>query len=120
MKTIVFILILLAGVLQTKAQIVSPKNPGYQMRIMPTDTNRSKFFIVPGPDSLASLKKLLAQSPTVQIVHGSMTVVKLPNNDQKMPIVQTDRTGYTMPVMGMSLPGIYNMKKPDTTTKPWP
>ncbi len=110
---------LLAGILQAKAQtFVLPKNPGYQMRIMPPDTNWNKLFVKPRIDSLSSLKKLLAQRPTVQIVHGSMTVVKLPNTDQKMPIVQTDRTGYTMPVMGMNLPRVYTMKKRDTTAKP--
>jgi len=90
------------------------------MRLAPTDTNWNKLFVKPGIDSLGSLKKLLMQNRTTQIVYGSMPVVKLPNSDPKMPIVQTDRTGYTMPVMGMSLPGGYYMKKPGTITKPSP
>jgi len=121
MKTIVLTLFLLAGILQAEAQIsMLPKNPGYQLRL-PPDTNRNKLFLKPGIDSLAWLKKLVKQSPATQIVYGaSMPVAKLRNSDPKMPIVQTDRTGYNMPVMGMSLPRVYNMKKPDTTTKPWP
>jgi len=118
MKTIVLTLILLAGILEVRAQIVSPKNPGYQMSLVPPDTNWNKLFVKPRTDSLASLKKLLAQSPAAQTVHGSMRVVKLPNTDPKMPIVQTDRTAYTMPVIGMSLPRVYTMKKRDTTATP--
>ncbi|MES2425657.1 MAG: hypothetical protein V4560_01745 [Bacteroidota bacterium] len=40
-----------------------------------------------------------------------MPVAKLSNTDPGMPIVKTDKTGYTTPVAGMSLPPVYNMQK---------
>lgn len=49
----------------------------------------------------------------------NMPIARMPGNS-KMPIVQTDRTAYNMPVVGMSQPGIYTMKKPRTSPEVLP
>jgi hypothetical protein len=88
MKTIVITLLLLAGILQAEAQ---------QTPIVVTYNN----------------SPVLAEA---NISH--MPVARPLNTDRAMPIVQTDKTGYTMPVLGSKTPKrVYYMKRPTDTTK---
>jgi hypothetical protein len=52
-----------------------------------------------------SINQLLNTSAAVNPDH--MAIVKPANTDPRMPIVQTDKTGYTMPVAGKTQPWVY-------------
>jgi hypothetical protein len=117
MKKIVFTLIILTGVLQVKAQQLS--------RL--TDSLWGKKFQLK-TDSFTPPKlgnnfrnnqniKMLPFNSGLLANVDNMPVVKLPVNS-KMPIVQTDITGYTMPVAGKKVSGVYYMKKPGVITPP--
>jgi hypothetical protein len=42
------------------------------------------------------------------------------SGNSNMPIVQTDRTAYNMPIAGMNQPRIYTMKKPNASPEVLP
>ena len=114
MKKIVFALIIIIGALQAKAQVFTYKIPGYKNPLAKPDTNWNKRFNFKTDSSFAKVK------PSVRLNimpknTDNMPIAKLPVNS-KMPIVQTDVTGYTMPVAGMNLPRVYTMKQTEPVT----
>ncbi|MCC8424934.1 hypothetical protein [Mucilaginibacter sp. UR6-11] len=78
------------------------------------DTDRNKPLSSPdiafksGPNHTVynnSTDQLLNTTAAVNPDH--MPIAKLRNTDQRMPIVQTDKTAYTMPVAGKTQPRVY-------------
>jgi hypothetical protein len=114
MKTFVLTLGMLAAISLVKAQQWQPRLNNklplsvYKYKLDTTYNDLfNKNLIIPGnkgPLSAIPLNELA----TLNIDH--MPVAKLRNTDKGMPIVQTDKTGYTMPVVGKALPRIYNMR----------
>lgn len=110
MKRIVFTLLILAGALGLKAQQL-PFKP------FKTDTaNWPKFgdkpkYVVPKSLPLTNLNLLADAQSNID----NMPIARTQGRSN-MPVVQTDATGYNMPVYGKSpkssISGIYYMKRP--------
>jgi hypothetical protein len=112
MKTIVLTVIMLAGILQVKAQ-QTPLQLNKK-----ADTAYWKLLKIQphtGPGSIITLGN---NAPVLaEINNGRMPIAKLRNTDLKMPVTQTDRTAYNMPVAGMNKPRVYYMKRATDTAK---
>jgi hypothetical protein len=105
MKKLAITLLILAGALQLKAQQV------------PSLPKTAPYLIIKYPDTLFSLKRNVTpnqlQRELTAASMGNMPVAKMQGRSN-MPMVQTDRTGYTMPVAGKNVSGVYYMKKKDS------
>lgn len=126
MKLLAFIFSILGCTLAVKAQQkkASPGNqpnftlPFKNIKVNP-DTGLNKLFKGNNEaNKLAALSNLKLGALPMNI--GHMPIARPNNTDPGMPVVQTDRTGYTMPVAGMNLPGIYTMKMPGPKVKQLP
>jgi hypothetical protein len=119
MKKIVLIFVLTAGILQAKAQQKS--NAGQLPGLSPNfkaDTSWNRLFKLK-TDSAVKNKPFSISNNVVSVSPDHMPVIKLASND-RMPVVQTDKTGYNMPVAGLNQPEVYTMKKPYITITPTP
>jgi hypothetical protein len=134
MKTLIITLTLLAGALAAQAQETitgtdtkTTVNPAQSISI---DKNTTTTYT---PSSIRILSNIPVSALKGAFVDTSkknayifypnalamsqqskMPNAKLPNTDLNMPVTQTDKTGYTMPVKGKSLSRIYIMPKPAT------
>ena len=116
MKTILTALVIMGCAAELKAQQLPafPKQqPLQQFRFAPDSLTRNNFSF----KQLDSLPKGFS-NPNVKLNTmasaniDNMPVVR-PQGNYNMPIVQTDRTAYNMPVVGMRQPNVYIMKKPE-------
>ncbi|MES2375935.1 MAG: hypothetical protein V4553_05135 [Bacteroidota bacterium] len=82
-----------------------------KMTKLTVDTNRKKLsdtsfaaspYIIPENITLNQLTEIMAT-----VNSDRMPIAKPRNTDPHMPIVQTDKTGYTMPVVGKTQPRVY-------------
>jgi hypothetical protein len=119
MKNFLLPLILLAGTLRVKAQQKLPDtSPNLTLK---ADSNWYKLTKPQtSPFAKAKIDPFVKITPpqqnlTAAVVYDYMPVLRF-NGHSKMPIVQTDVTGYTMPVVGMRLPRVYTMKRPAADT----
>ncbi len=120
MKTIIITLVVLGFAFSVNAQqlpILPKQQPLKQFRILPDSLTRNNF----------SFKQLdsLHKKPLVTVnVLGNANIDNMPiartQGNSNMPIVQTDRTAYNMPIAGMNQPRIYVMKKPGETPEVLP
>jgi hypothetical protein len=114
MKRIAFTLLVLAGALNLKAQQLPALPKSFPYKLFKQDTTKwpkfsekPKYFV---PKSLP-YKNLLAAVDVKSVDY--MPIVKTQGRSN-MPIVQTDITGYTMPVVGKrstTISGVYYMKR---------
>jgi hypothetical protein len=119
MKTLLFTFTILIGALMVRAQEKATKpdnkpaeNPYRSLTItknVPASSLNGTFKADTGKKNTYTF---YPSSPLAMVQKSNMPVAKLANTDLKMPITQTDRTGYTMPVAGKSLSRIYTMPKP--------
>jgi hypothetical protein len=129
MKKIVITLVILGFAFGVKAQqfpfgLKAPQSGGLLKRqlLKPDSLIRNKFLFKK-PDSLTGNRILFTplDSTRVKAVKriniyananiDNMPIARMPGNSN-MPIVQTDRTAYNMPIAGMNQPRVYIMKKP--------
>lgn len=112
MKKIIITLVVLGFAFSVNAQqrpLLPNQQPLKQFRILPDSIAGNKF----------SFKQLdsLHKKPLVTVnVLGNANIDNMPivrtQGNSNMPVVQTDRTAYNMPIAGMNQPRIYTMKKP--------
>lgn len=103
MKKIVITLVVLGCAFVAKAQLAP--GPLLKQQLLKTDSlggNRLKNINIIGNRNI-----------------DNMPIANMPGKSN-MPIVQTDRTAYNMPVAGMQQPQIYTMKKPVTNPEVLP
>ena len=125
MKKIVITLVVLGFALGAIAQQIPfdlrvQPFPGtlLKQQLLKTDSLNRNGFLFKKADSLGAnpLKRINIISNRNA---DNMPIANLPGKS-KMPIVQTDRTGYNMPVVGMRQPQVYTMKKPGANTEVLP
>lgn len=122
MKKIVFALVILCAASGLKAQQLpmSPRLPLNKFKLLPDSLNNSLLFKF--KDSLRNgLSFRLQDSALNRISNPLARPDMLATNDRmpivsshirsNMPVVQTDKTGYTMPILGQRPHGVYNMKQ---------
>jgi hypothetical protein len=114
MKNFLLSLTMLAGISQAKAQ---QKLPDIGLNLtLKTDSNWYKLTKPQtSPFAKTKINPLVnitapQQNLTAAVVYDHMPVARF-SGHSRMPIVQTDVTGYTMPVIGMGLPSVYYMKR---------
>jgi hypothetical protein len=127
MKKIVITLVVLGCAFGVKAQqfpldakVQLQQSPGLlkQQLLKPDSLNRNSFLLKQ-PDSLGA-KPVFRVNVTGKVNIDNMPIARMPGN-ANMPVMQTDRTGYNMPVVGMNQPEVYTMQKPgvNSTAMPW-
>ncbi len=137
MKKIFITLVVLGFAFGVKAQqfpfgLKAPQTGGLlkQHLLKPDSLIRNKFSFKK-PDSLTENKILFMPLDSTRVKPmksvniyananiDNMPIARMPGNSN-MPVVQTDRTAYNMPVAGMNQPRIYIMKKPGANPKVLP
>jgi len=118
MKKIVITLIVLGFAVGVKAQqfpfdakVKEQQSPGLlKQQLLKPDTLNRNSFMFKRPDSLGA-KPVFKVNVTGKVNIDNMPIARMPGNSN-MPIVQTDKTAYNMPIAGMNQPRVYIMKKP--------
>ncbi len=108
MKTAVLPILILSGMLTAKAQnnsSLNAKGIDNNVTYYPDTVFKSSSYTVYANLPVGDLNKALQANANTD----HMPVAKPQNSDQRMPVVQTDKTGYTMPVAGKNLPQVYKM-----------
>jgi hypothetical protein len=116
MKKIVITLVALGFSFAVKAQqfpfgLKAPQSVGLlKQQLLKPDSLGRNSLLFKQPDSLGA-KPVFKVNVTGKVNIDNMPIARMPGNSN-MPIVQTDRTAYNMPVAGMNQPRVYTMKKP--------
>lgn len=116
MKKIVITLVVLGFAFGVKAQPfpselkVQPYSGLLKQQLLKSDSLNRNSFLFKQPDSLKA-KPIFKVNVIGKVNIDNMPIARMPGNSN-MPIVQTDRTAYNMPIAGMNQPRIYTMKKP--------
>ena len=112
MKKIIVVLIVLGFASSVNAQQfpLLPKQQSLKQFRFSPDSLAKNNFLFKQPDSLLA-KPELRFNVMANTNIDNMPVARM-QGYTNMPVVQTDKTGYNMPVAGMRQPRVYNMKKP--------
>jgi len=112
MKKIIIALIVLGFAFSVNAQQfpLLPKQQSLKQFRFSPDSLAKNNFLFKQPDSLLA-KPELRFNVMANTNIDNMPVARMQGNTN-MPVVQTDRTGYNMPVLGKRPHGIYLMTKP--------
>lgn len=116
MKGTLIVILFVGCTILAKAQQAPNSNkqqPLQNFKLLPDSIKRNDFSYK-WMDSLGKAKNNLNEVIKQNIIANANidnTPIVKPQINSKMPIVQTDRTGYTMPVVGMSVPRVYIMNK---------
>lgn len=115
MKKIVFTLVVMGFAFGVRAQqfpfgLRQLPSSGLKQQLVKPDSLNLNSFLFKQPDSLKA-KPIFKVNVIGKVNIDNMPIARMPGNSN-MPIVQTDRTAYNMPIAGMNQPRIYTMKKP--------
>ena len=122
MKKIIITLVASAFAFSVNAQqgpfvLKAPQSGGLlRQQLLKLDSPGRNSLLFKQPDSVWA-KPVFRVNVTGKVNIDNMPMARMPGNSN-MPVVQTDRTAYNMPIAGMNQPRIYTMTVKNLSANP--